>query len=500
MAYSLIKKIGGGNYGEIFSGTLEIAIKRISKSLVKKQDLYQEIERERQILTQCESKNIVKLYDFIENENYYDFILEKCDSDLSQILHNRRKGFSLLEIKNIMKQLNNAFKTMQKNNIIHRDIKLENILIKYINKSKNEFNVKLCDFGLSREIKTNINDSFAGSFETMAPEILNENPYNNKVDLWSIGIIMYQMYFNKFPTFDNNDFIVDLPDEDIYFKNLLEKLLKKNPNERINWNEYFNHPFFLDSKHINIIVLGKKNVGKSTLIKNILNDKGEKKNNNNYSVNNINFINKNIINYPIAFSNCMIYENKKDNKFRFYEMKGYNERRYTFENVLKDINNLIQNQLLKKDTDKFINFIWYCFQKEKYNEEEQKNIEELKNNFNDEKQIKIFFISTKTKDKLSINEIFKKISNFKNNNSRKKLIEEEEKYIKFKVLAEPMEIINEKGKLIDIINPFGIDSLIKNTIEKFNDNNKEKKSDFISLYSQRNKRPLYLIKTIKNFS
>jgi predicted aldo/keto reductase-like oxidoreductase len=196
----------------------------------------------------------------------------------------------------------------------------------------------------------------------------------------------------------------------------------------------------------------------------------------------------------------MIYENKKDNKFRFYEMKGYNERRYTFENVLKDINNLIQNQLLKKDTDKFINFIWYCFQKEKYNEEEQKNIEELKNNFNDEKQIKIFFISTKTKDKLSINEIFKKISNFKNNNSRKKLIEEEEKYIKFKVLAEPMEIINEKGKLIDIINPFGIDSLIKNTIEKFNDNNKEKKSDFISLYSQRNKRPLYLIKTIKNFS
>ena len=63
-----------------------------------------------------------------------------------------------------------------------------------------------------------------------------------------------------------------------------------------------------------------------------------------------------------------------------------------------------------------------------------------------------------------------------------------------------MEIINEKGKLIDIINPFGIDSLIKNTIEKFNDNNKEKKSDFISLYSQRNKRPLYLIKTIKNFS
>ena len=75
----------------------------------------------------------------------------------------------------------------------------------------------------------------------------------------------------------NNKEIIDLPEEDIYFKNLLEKLLKKNPNERINWNEYFNHPFFLDNKHINIIVLGKKNVGKSTLIKNVLDDKSEKK-------------------------------------------------------------------------------------------------------------------------------------------------------------------------------------------------------------------------------
>ncbi len=61
-----------------------------------------------------------------------------------------------------------------------------------------------------------------------------------------------------------------------------------------------------------------------------------------------------------------------------------------------------------------------------------------------------------------------------------------------------MEIIDEDGKLIDIINPFGIDSLIKNTIDKFN--NKEKKSDFTSLYSQRNKRPIYLIKNIKYYS
>ena len=194
--YTLENKIGEGNFGKVFSGILKVAIKRIPKSIIEEQNIYQELERERKILSKCQSNNIIKLYDFIETENYYDLILEKCDSDLNTIIEQKHRGFSIIEIRNIMNQLNNAFKILYSHNIIHRDIKLENILVNYNKNSKKDFIVKLGDFGLSREIILNnkIDDSFCGSPETMAPEILNEKPYNNKVDLWSIGMIMYQMY------------------------------------------------------------------------------------------------------------------------------------------------------------------------------------------------------------------------------------------------------------------------------------------------------------------
>ena len=340
--YTVENKIGEGNFGKVFSGILKVAIKRIPKSIIEEQNIYQELERERKILSKCQSNNIIKLYDFIETENYYDLILEKCDSDLNTIIEQKHRGFSIIEIRNIMNQLNNAFKILYSHNIIHRDIKLENILVNYNKNSKKDFIVKLGDFGLSREIILNnkIDDSFCGSPETMAPEILNEKPYNNKVDLWSFGMIMYQMYYNHFPNFNKNNIPDKLP-SDFNFKDLLIKLLKINPNERISWNDYFNHDFFLDMKHINILIMGKKKCGKSTLVKNILKD------------------NNNINNSNMFFNNCTIWESKKE-KFRFYEMKGF-ERRYNFDHLIKDINNLINNQLLKKDPDKFIHCIYYCF-------------------------------------------------------------------------------------------------------------------------------------------
>ena len=84
--YTLGSKIGGGNFGEVYSGTLKVAIKRIPKSIIEKENIYQELEREREILSKCQSNNIIKLFDFIETENYYNLILEKCYTDLNSII------------------------------------------------------------------------------------------------------------------------------------------------------------------------------------------------------------------------------------------------------------------------------------------------------------------------------------------------------------------------------------------------------------------------------
>ncbi len=459
--YNLIKKIGGGNFGEVYSGILNIAIKRIPKSIIEEQKLNQELEREKNILSKCKSKNIIKLYDFIETENYYDLILEKCDTDLNSILEKKRRGFSIIEIRNIMNQLNNAFRILESKNIIHRDIKLENILVKYNNKSKEDFTVKLADFGLSREIsnKVKIDDSFCGSPETMAPEILYELPYNNKADLWSIGMIMYQMYYNHFPNFNNNNIPDKLP-VDNNFRDLLIKCLKKNPDERISWRNYFHHEFFLDMKHINVVVMGKKNCGKSTLIKNIFKDKE-------YKVNNT----------ILAFSNYVISEGKNE-KFRFYEMKGFNDRRYKFDNLIQDVNSLINNEFSKKDPDKYIHCIWYCFNHKNFNMEELKYINELKSNFK-RKKIPICFVSTITIDKNEASNIFDKLIESDN--------EKNESYVNCRLLAEKLIINDKKGKLITTINPYGVDFLIKSTIQQLKDISQEKKIKYLPLDTDRNR-------------
>ena len=263
--YSTDKKIGGGSFGEVFLGKLNVAIKRIQKKLIQEENLYEELEREKNLLIKLQSQNVVKLIDFVETKDYYDIILEQCDTDLKTILNKKKEGYTIPEIRNIMNQLNNAFKVMTANNIIHRDIKLENILVKYLDSNKDKMLIKLGDFGLSRQFfgMSYIDSSFCGTPETMAPEIKLELPYNNKVDLYSIGMVMYELYYKKFPKFNKFHIPNELP-EDENFKDILEKLLRESPNERLSWKEYFIHPFFLDMKHINVIVMGKKNIGKST--------------------------------------------------------------------------------------------------------------------------------------------------------------------------------------------------------------------------------------------
>ena len=164
--------------------------------------------------------------------------------------------------------------------------------------------------------------------------------------------------------------------------------------------------------------MGKKKCGKSTLVKNILKD------------------NNNINNSNMFFNNCTIWENKKE-KFRFYEMKGF-ERRYNFYHLIKDINNLINNQLLKKDPDKFIHCIYYCFNHQNFNDEEYKYINELKSIFSGGK-ILICFISTITKDKKEVSKIFNKLN------------ENNDNYVECRILAEPLRIND--GRFRDIISP-----------------------------------------------
>ena len=217
------------------------------------------LENEIRNMKICMKDNInsVKFYELYDNEKEYAIVMELCDDNLINLLNTKNTGFNKDEIYDILNQLNNTFKIMWKNNIIHRDLKLENILIKYENKEKSKFIVKLSDYGVSRKMLSLSKkcNTFAGTVLTMSPEIMAGEEYDNECDLWSLGVIIYQLFFKKYPyngmkemaIYNQiNNFgqkcLIKTGDEKL--DDLIRKLLVKDPKKRITWEGYFNHPFF----------------------------------------------------------------------------------------------------------------------------------------------------------------------------------------------------------------------------------------------------------------
>ena len=258
----------------------EVAVKKIKKDQLKEdlkeslcideinEDVFREeiikFNRELENMKMCHCENSVEIYDYFDEEKEFVIVMELCDNNLFKELAKTKNGFNAKEIKEILLQLNNAFKKMNEAKIAHRDIKLHNILVKYLNKEKTKFKVLLSDYGVSNQLSsmTKKYKTHAGTQIIMAPEILSGKEYNNKCDLWSLGVNIFQLYTKKPPyigAFDNE--ILNQIDKlgqsvlnvikDAKLKDLLSKLLVKEPEKRISWEEYFKHDFF-SLKTINI--------------------------------------------------------------------------------------------------------------------------------------------------------------------------------------------------------------------------------------------------------
>ena len=213
------------------------------------------------------NKNSLKYYGSYDVAHEKIIVIEKCDENMEQFMKNRGKPLSTKEIKNIFLDFNEILYILQMKNIIHRDLKLSNLLIKYTNKEKNEYIVKLADFGISK-FSNGLNSNFSGykgSIDSAAPEIILQKTkhYDSLIDIFSLGIILYQLSHNlKHPfkryNYDNLPKIYnEYYDKDDYkiefnnslenfsdFKDLIIKMLKLNPNNRLTWEEYFEHKFF----------------------------------------------------------------------------------------------------------------------------------------------------------------------------------------------------------------------------------------------------------------
>ena len=277
--YQILELIGKGGYSEVYKAYDTYDHKFIACKLIQlnenwpqeiKQSYIKHTIRENLILQNLNHKKIVKLYDTLEiNDNAFCNILEYCSGpDLS--LYIRKNGGSISEqiAKIIITQILQAL--MYLNNltkkIIHYDLKPENILF------DSDMNIKITDFGLAKIIEPNtefvqLTSQGVGTYWYLPPECFEENKnieINSKVDIWSLGVILYEIIFNKKPfghgcssqkklvkdKIIQNAYSVEFPENPEISekcKDFIQNCLKYKQSERYDAFQAFNSEFIQDN-------------------------------------------------------------------------------------------------------------------------------------------------------------------------------------------------------------------------------------------------------------
>ncbi|KAM3144599.1 hypothetical protein pb186bvf_003206 [Paramecium bursaria] len=254
--YHILHLIGEGSFGKVYKGRQKTsnqiaALKFISKRGKTEKDLTN-LRQEIEILRRLKHENIILLLDAFETQGEFCLVTEFAQGELFEILEDDN-NLSESEVRKIAQQLVRALHYLHSNRIIHRDMKPQNILL-----SANGV-VKLCDFGFARAMSTNtqVLHSIKGTPLYMAPELVQEQPYNHTVDLWSLGVILYELFVGQPPFYTNQIYSliqliikdpVKYPDNmSPEFKSFLKGLLNKVPQDRLQWPDLLNHQFIQET-------------------------------------------------------------------------------------------------------------------------------------------------------------------------------------------------------------------------------------------------------------
>lgn len=191
--YRLTEVLGKGQFGEVFKGvSLEgdvVAVKCIPKSNLDVR-LAKYLEREISTLQQITSPHVIKLYEVVQTDNNIYLAMEYCSGqDLDKVVH-RVGRLPMHVVRRWLTNIVDAFLVLKASKIMHRDLKLANVLLTHWDLEQAE--AKLADFGLAKydsKVEAMLDHSVVGSPLYMAPEVLASKPYNSKVDVWSFGVL-----------------------------------------------------------------------------------------------------------------------------------------------------------------------------------------------------------------------------------------------------------------------------------------------------------------------
>ncbi|KAJ2161789.1 Serine/threonine-protein kinase [Coemansia sp. RSA 552] len=290
--YELGPQIGRGSFATVYRGVNKktnelVAVKSVVRSSLTRR-LLENLETEINILRTVKHPSIVGLIDCLKSRNHIHLVMEYCSlGDLAGYMRKTRGhgamrnsfgGLSIEIARSFVQQLGTAMRFLRSRDIIHRDIKTQNILLhpatsNYVlgeSEARGDIPwIKVADFGFARNLpSTALAETLCGSPLYMAPEILHYEPYDARADLWSIGAVVFEIMTGRPPFHASNhvelarviertnDNIV-FPDEkrtaeadgtltqqglDPMLKDLVRRLLKMRPTDRMQFEEFFVHP------------------------------------------------------------------------------------------------------------------------------------------------------------------------------------------------------------------------------------------------------------------
>jgi serine/threonine protein kinase len=215
--------IGSGGFGDVYLSKNKkngkyYAIKQVDKSkLIENGGTRDILLREVNIHRRLIHDNIVRLYSYHEDNSNFYLIMDYVSKGTLYHKIKLNNGLDEITAFKYFIQVVTAVNFLHENNLIHRDLKPENILVDDYD------NIKLCDFGWCVELKIGNRVTFCGTFEYMAPEQIKELPYNHAVDVWSLGVLLYELTHGYSPFKADDDALGDEYTQ--IFKNILKNNL-----------------------------------------------------------------------------------------------------------------------------------------------------------------------------------------------------------------------------------------------------------------------------------
>lgn len=282
------KPIGKGGFGQVWkvrhkaTGQIYV-IKVMVKQNIIEQKMVGQINREVEIMYKINHPHIIKLINHFEDDDYLYLIMHYASKGQLYSLLKKQGRFDQRSAAQYMREVISAVKYLHSFDppIIHRDIKPENILL------DENLRVKLADFGWSNYANANeLRTTYCGTPEYLAPEMIRKEGHDTSIDIWDLGVLLFELLSGKppFAGTSQNELFTNIKKQRINWpddfpplaKNLISKILKQNPKERLTLDEILSHSWFDKNPEIRPVLVCQKIDERQWLESHMININNEK--------------------------------------------------------------------------------------------------------------------------------------------------------------------------------------------------------------------------------